>query len=242
MTPIIVTPAGTACPVAPAPDTPETERRIAEEWQAMMNGYSMEFGMGSNGMSVKMSDFPERISISPVHRQKRDDDFYLVDRNAFPGKGTEYTRSDLAQAMVANAQEETKAKTLATISLMLGDSAILALATTEEEALLEKMLAKVREEALRDAAEMVNRNLGKPAHHAHAAILALIGRETPPKPKKPNLVGTGTVSVREAARVLLDATRIEPVHDAIQRSVRPAAFCAALRTIAEGKGEPSSDP
>lgn len=43
------------------------------------------------------------------------------------------------------------------------------------------------------------------------------------------------VSVREAARVLLDAARIEPVHDAIQRSVRPAAFCAALRAIAEGK-------
>ena len=43
------------------------------------------------------------------------------------------------------------------------------------------------------------------------------------------------VSVREAARVLLDAVRIEPVHDAIQRSVRPAAFCAALRAIAEGK-------
>jgi hypothetical protein len=43
------------------------------------------------------------------------------------------------------------------------------------------------------------------------------------------------VSVREAARVLLDAARIEPVHDAIQRSVRPAAFCAALRAIAEGE-------
>ena len=33
---------------------------------------------------------------------------------------------------------------------------------------------RVREEALREAAEQVNRNLGKPAHHAHAAILALI--------------------------------------------------------------------
>jgi NAD(P)-dependent dehydrogenase (short-subunit alcohol dehydrogenase family) len=30
---IIVNSAGTACPVTPAPDTPETERRIAEEWQ-----------------------------------------------------------------------------------------------------------------------------------------------------------------------------------------------------------------
>jgi len=130
--------------------------------------------MGLNGMSVKMSDFPERISISPTYRRKRDDDFYLVDRKVFPGKGTEYIRADVAQAMAAKAQEETRAKTLATISLMLGDSAILALATTEEEALLEKMLGKVREEALRDAAEMVNRNLGKPAHHAHAAIIALI--------------------------------------------------------------------
>lgn len=66
----------------------------------------MEFGMGLNGMNVKISDFPERISISPVHRQKRDDDFYLVDRKAFPGKGTEYLRSDLAQAMVAKARED----------------------------------------------------------------------------------------------------------------------------------------
>ena len=41
-----------------------------------------------------MSDYPERISISPVHRQKHDDDFYLVDRKAFPGKGTEYVRAD----------------------------------------------------------------------------------------------------------------------------------------------------
>ena len=99
-----------------------------------MNGYSMEFGMGSNGMSVKMSDFPERISISPVHRQKRDDDFYLVDRKAFPGKGTEYIRADHVDALVTQA----------------------------------------RGDALRDAAEVVNRNLGKPAHHAHGAILALI--------------------------------------------------------------------
>lgn len=33
-----------------------------------------------------------------------------------------------------------------------------------------------REDALREAAEAVNRNLGKPAHHAHGAILALIDR------------------------------------------------------------------
>lgn len=32
MTPIIVTSSGTACPVAPAPDTPRVERRIADLW------------------------------------------------------------------------------------------------------------------------------------------------------------------------------------------------------------------
>jgi len=36
---------------------------------------------------------------------------------------------------------------------------------------------RVREEALREAAEQVNRNLGKPAHHAHAAVLALIEKD-----------------------------------------------------------------
>ena len=44
-----------------------------------------------------MTDTPERISISPTCRQKRDDDYYLVDRDAFPGKGTEYIRADLAK-------------------------------------------------------------------------------------------------------------------------------------------------
>lgn len=37
-------------------------------------------------------------------------------------------------------------------------------------------LAKAREDALREAAAVLNRNLGKPAHHAHGAILALIDR------------------------------------------------------------------
>ena len=55
--------------------------------------------------------------------------------------------------------------------------------------------------------------------------------------KDPSAIEPAPVSVREAARVLLDAARIEPVHDAIQRSVRPAAFCAALRAIAEGKDD-----
>jgi len=42
---------------------------------------------------------------------------------------------------------------------------------------LEAALATARADALREAAEAVNRNLGKPAHHAHAAILALIDKE-----------------------------------------------------------------
>jgi hypothetical protein len=52
-----------------------------------------------------MTDFPERISISPVHRQKRRDDFYLVDRDAFPGKGVEYVRADLLTASQARVAE-----------------------------------------------------------------------------------------------------------------------------------------
>lgn len=47
-----------------------------------------------------MSDTPERISISPTYRQKRDDDYYLVDRGAFPGKGTEYIRADIHLAEI----------------------------------------------------------------------------------------------------------------------------------------------
>lgn len=52
-----------------------------------------------------MSDYPERISISPVHRQKHDDDFYLVDRKAFPGKGTEYVRADRIEELEAKLAE-----------------------------------------------------------------------------------------------------------------------------------------
>ena len=66
-----------------------------------MNGCFTASGMVSNGMSVKMSDYPERISISPVHRQKRDDDFYLVDRKAFPDKGVEYVRADRIEELEA---------------------------------------------------------------------------------------------------------------------------------------------
>jgi len=52
-------------------------------------------------MSVEMSDYPDRISISPVYRQERDDDFYLVDRKAFPGKGVEYVRADRIEELEA---------------------------------------------------------------------------------------------------------------------------------------------
>jgi hypothetical protein len=48
-----------------------------------------------------MSDYPDRISISPVYRQERDDDFYLVDRKAFPGKGVEYVRADRIEELEA---------------------------------------------------------------------------------------------------------------------------------------------
>lgn len=48
---------------------------------------------------------PERISISPTYNQKRDADYYLVDRDAFPGKGTEYIRADISQAAIAAAIE-----------------------------------------------------------------------------------------------------------------------------------------
>jgi hypothetical protein len=48
-----------------------------------------------------MSDYPERISISPTSRQKGEDDFFLVDRKAFPGKGTEYVRADRIEELEA---------------------------------------------------------------------------------------------------------------------------------------------
>ena len=54
---------------------------------------------------MKMTDYPERINISPVFRQKREDDFYLVDRAAFPDKGTEYVRADLHAALEAQLAE-----------------------------------------------------------------------------------------------------------------------------------------
>lgn len=56
-----------------------------------------------------MSDYPERISMSPTFRQKREDDFYLVDRKAFPGKGTEYVRADRIKALEALLSEAVKA-------------------------------------------------------------------------------------------------------------------------------------
>jgi hypothetical protein len=116
----------------------------------------MEFGMGLNGMSVKMSDFPERINISPAHRQTRDDDFYLVDRKAFPGKGIEYIRADVAQAMVAAAYEDA-INTCEMCPRPHGHriaEAIRVDVTTDARAALDAMLAKAREDALREAASL----------------------------------------------------------------------------------------
>ncbi len=54
---------------------------------------------------MSMSDYPERISISPTSRQKREDDFFLVDRKAFPRKGTEYVRADRIEDLEASKNE-----------------------------------------------------------------------------------------------------------------------------------------
>ena len=56
-----------------------------------------------------MSDYPERISISPTSRQKGEDDFFLVDRKAFPGKGTEYVRADRIEELEAKLAKAVKA-------------------------------------------------------------------------------------------------------------------------------------
>lgn len=66
-----------------------------------MIGFFMVSGMALKGQSMSISDYPERISISPTYRQKREDDFYLVDRKAFPGKGTEYVRADRIEELEA---------------------------------------------------------------------------------------------------------------------------------------------
>ena len=71
----------------------------------MTNGSSTGFGMALNRGSVKVSEYPDRISISPVYRQKRDDDFYLVDRDAFPGKGVDYVRADRIEELEAKLAE-----------------------------------------------------------------------------------------------------------------------------------------
>lgn len=54
---------------------------------------------------MRMSDYPERISISPTSRQKREDDFFLIDGKAFPGKGTEYVRADRIEELEAKLAE-----------------------------------------------------------------------------------------------------------------------------------------
>ena len=72
-----------------------------------------------------MSDYPERISISPVHRQKRDDDFYLVDRKAFPDKGVEYVRADRIEeleAKLAKTMEVVEMIASADVDAVLGEA------------------------------------------------------------------------------------------------------------------------
>ena len=96
-----------------------------------------------------MTDAPERIWV-----EKSISEIGTHGSTAWPDEDKdciEYTRADVSDALVAAAREETRAKTLAAVSSMLGDSSILALTTVEEEALLEKTLQKVREEALREA-------------------------------------------------------------------------------------------
>ena len=99
-----------------------------------------------------MTDAPERIWV-----EKSISEIGTHGSTAWPDEDKdciEYTRADVSDALVAAAREETRAKTLAAVSSMLGDSSILALTTVEEEALLEKTLQKVREEALREADEL----------------------------------------------------------------------------------------
>jgi hypothetical protein len=94
-----------------------------------------------------MYDYPERISISPVHRQKRDDDFYLVDRKAFPGKGVEYVRADMVtdfethpvgtgkriEELEAKLAKAVEAESEDSIEQLLADGELFDKATSEEE-------------------------------------------------------------------------------------------------------------
>jgi hypothetical protein len=109
---------------------------------------------------MTMNDCPERINISPVHRQKREDDFYLVDRAALPGKGVEYTRTDHVQTLIA---EAVAAEREACAKIVYQDAAfrgaygkavagrIRAGTPADAQAALEARDKRVRDEALREA-------------------------------------------------------------------------------------------
>ena len=118
---------------------------------------------------------PERISISPTYNQKHDDDYYLVDRAAFPGKGIEYVHDDLADAAVAAAYEravELACERLADswtwddadfLSCVIADlkrHVIESGPTQKAKAALEAVRREARAEALREAAEIAYAYIG----------------------------------------------------------------------------------
>ncbi|MCA9368310.1 hypothetical protein KC887_08735 [Candidatus Kaiserbacteria bacterium] len=93
---------------------------------------------------------PERISISPTYNQKRDDDYYLVDRDAFPGKGTEYIRADIADARVAAAYEAAAREADDYMEPHVANG-IRALTPDDAKAALEQVRREARRNALLDA-------------------------------------------------------------------------------------------
>lgn len=101
--------------------------------------------------------------------------------------GTEYIRADHVNELIAAAYEDARnelnriaetAERESNVVLINALAALIGSRTPDEahEALAARD-KRVREEALQEAAEQVNRNLGKPAHHAHAAVLALIEKD-----------------------------------------------------------------
>lgn len=123
-----------------------------------------------------MSEAPEKIRTNAAGNA-------IVTPHPVWDTDVEYIRADVAQAMVAAAYEDAantcfhpKWKPKCSTDWVLARTAghIRYHVQADASAALDAMLAKAREDALREAAEMVNRNLGKPAHHAHAAIIALI--------------------------------------------------------------------
>ena len=53
-----------------------------------------------------MSDAPERIWIAPTFGCKEPDDYYLLHPDYRQGKGTEYVRADLSNALLAEKVRE----------------------------------------------------------------------------------------------------------------------------------------